>query len=48
METTSARALATDLVLVDESGRPLFSDAHPIFRAPFTLIEDGGPDAAAR
>jgi CHAT domain-containing protein len=27
---------------LDKSGKPLFSYAHPIFWAPFTLVGDGG------
>jgi CHAT domain-containing protein len=30
------------------SGKPVFSYAHPIFWAPFTLIGDGGGEASAR
>jgi CHAT domain-containing protein len=36
-------------VAVDaRSGQAVFSYAHPIFWAPFTLVGDGGGDAAAR
>jgi CHAT domain-containing protein len=28
--------------LTDETGRTLFSYAHPIFWAPFTVVGDGG------
>jgi CHAT domain-containing protein len=31
---------------VDERGRTLFSYAHPIFWAPFTLVGDGGEEVA--
>jgi CHAT domain-containing protein len=31
---------------VDQSGKPLFSYAHPIFWAPFTLVGDGGDGPA--
>jgi len=31
-----------------KSGKPVFSYAHPIFWAPFTLIGDGGGEASAR
>ena len=69
METTSAKALTTDIFLrqaaapaigraealrqavvalidgpgyLDQDGRAVFSYAHPIFWAPFTLVGDGG------
>ena len=33
---------------VDASGNPVFSYAHPIFWAPFSLVGDGGTAAARR
>ncbi len=29
----------------DDRGRVLFSYAHPLFWAPFTIVGDGGADA---
>ncbi len=31
----------------DSDGNPLFSYAHPIFWAPFTIVGDGGSSATA-
>jgi CHAT domain-containing protein len=31
---------------LDKSGKPVFSYAHPIFWAPFTLVGDGGGGTA--
>ncbi len=74
METTSARALTTDLFrrqtvnpgltraealrqvmlamidgpgYVDAKGKTVFSYAHPIFWAPFSLVGDGGSRPAS-
>ena len=33
---------------VDDQGRTVFTYAHPIFWAPFSLVGDGGGGAKAR